>query len=55
MLSDLDLEILELTFYETLEEYVEVVQSGADIPNELARRLIHLESDYEHECEVRGI
>ena len=55
MMSEFEFDHLGLQFYETLDEYVELVQDGADIPNALAKRLLHLESDYEHECEVRGI
>ena len=53
-MSDVEFDILKYTFYNTLEDYIEVVNSGADIPNNMARFLIHIQSDYEHECEVRG-
>lgn len=42
-----DLELMRLTFYDYLEEYMEFVTSGEDIPNGLARAVITAESDYE--------
>tara|TARA_Y100001951_G_C11226337_1_gene231943 strand:+ start:77 stop:274 length:198 start_codon:yes stop_codon:yes gene_type:complete len=42
-----DLEILRITFYDYLEEYMGYITSGEDIPNGLARALLNTESDYE--------
>ena len=42
-----DLELMRLTFYDYLEEYMEFVTSGQDIPNGLAKAVITAESDYE--------
>ena len=42
-----DLELIRLTFYDYLEEYMEFLTSGQDIPNGLARALLNTESDYE--------
>ena len=36
-----------MTFYDYLEEYMEFLTSGKDIPNALARCLLNTESDYE--------
>jgi hypothetical protein len=38
---------MRLTFYDYLEEYMEFLTSGQDIPNGLARALLNTESDYE--------
>ena len=42
-----DLELMKLTFYDYLEEYMEFVTSGQDIPNRLAKAVITAEADYE--------
>ena len=42
-----DLELMKLTFYDYLEEYMEFVTSGQDLPNRLAKAVITAESDYE--------